>query len=306
MAQAQNKNMSKRSVLTLLLVPVSLLWGQQDSVFKLNVDVDLVEVHVNVTDSKDHPIGNLSKENFKLYEDRVEQNLSVFKYEDIPVSLGLVIDNSRSIEPRQQRLAAAALSFVAKSNPQDETFIVHFDFTARLARDFTASISDLDDTLASVKPFGQTALYDALILALEHMQYAKSQKKAILLITDGIDNVSTHTLDQAVEATKKARVAVYAVGLLSVSGGLKAEDSLVRIAEISGGRAYFPQDVEQARTAMERVARDLREQYTLGYFPTNLNRDGSWRSVRVEMTPDPKVGAKLNANYRHGYYGPSN
>jgi len=306
MAQAQEKNMIKRSVLTLLLVPVSLLWAQQDDVFKLNVDVDLVEVHVNVTDAKDRPIGNLRKENFKLFDDRVEQNLSVFKYEDIPISLGLVIDNSRSIEPRKQRLDAAALSFVGKSNPEDETFIVHFDFTPRISRDFTASISDLDNTLASAKPFGQTALYDALILALQHMQSAKHQKKAILLVTDGIDNVSTHTLDQAIEAVKRARVAVYPVGLLSVSGGEKAEDSLLRIAEVSGGRAFFPQDVEEARTAMERVARDLREQYTLGYFPTNPNRDGAWHSVRVEVTPDPGVQVKLNANYRHGYYGPSN
>src|SRR5438046_10404456 len=104
-------------------------------------------------------------------------------------------------------------------------------------------------------------------------------------MTDGIDNSSKHTLNEAIEATQHAQVAVYVVGLLSVSGGQKAEDSLVRIAEASGGRAYFPQDVEEARTAMERVARDLREQYTLGYFPTNPSRDGSWSYVLVEMKP---------------------
>src|SRR5438132_7667002 len=151
--------------LPLLLCTATLVCAQEESTFKLNVDVDLVEVHVNVTDEHDRPIGNLTKANFSLIEDRVSQEISVFKHEDIPVSLGLVIDNSRSIEPRKQRLDAAAVSFVRKGNAEDETFIVHFDDTARLERDFTASISDLEDTLASVQPFGQTAIYDALILA---------------------------------------------------------------------------------------------------------------------------------------------
>ncbi len=287
------------------LLAASFLWAGQESVFKLNVDVDLIEVHVNVTDGQDRPIGNLTKENFRLSEDRVPQAIAVFKHEDLPVSLGLVIDNSRSIEPRKERLDAAALSFVRKGNPEDETFIVHFDNEARVERDFTASIADLEKTLSNAKPFGQTAIYDALILALDHMDYAKHTKRAILLITDGLDNVSRHTLSEAIDATKRAHVAVYTVGLLSFSGGQKAEDSLLQIAESSGGRAFFPQNLEEARSVMERVARDLREQYTLGYFTANPNRDGGWRSVRVDVTPPrgfPPKG-KLNANYRHGYYG---
>ena len=284
----------------------SLLWGQ-DTAFKLNVNVDLTEVHVNVTDENDRPVGNLKKENFRLFEDRKEQSISVFKHEDIPVSLGLVIDNSRSIEPRKQRLDAAALSFVRKGNVEDETFVVHFDDTVRLNRDFTDSIPLLEETLAGMKPFGQTAIYDALILALDHMENAKHTKRAILLITDGVDNASKHSLGEAVEAAKRARVAVYTVGLLSISGGQKAEDSLIRIAEVSGGRAFFPNDVDEARVVMERVARDLREQYTLGYFPTNIQRSGGWRSIRVDVVPPasfPK-NARLNASYRHGYYGPT-
>src|ERR1051326_5290783 len=194
-------NLKTLILLPLLMAPV--LWAQQDSVFKLNVNVDLTEVHVTVTDDKDHPIGNLQKENFKLFEDRTEQNISVFKHEDIPLSLGLVIDNSRSSEPRKQRMDAAALSFVRKSNPDHETFIVHFDDTARIDRDFTDSIPLLEETLASVKPYGQTAIYDALILALDHMESAKRGKRAILLFTDGVDNSSRHTLGEAVEAAKQ-------------------------------------------------------------------------------------------------------
>jgi len=293
---------------SLLLIPfltASLLWSQ-DSPFKLSVNVDLTEVHVNVTDEKDRPVGNLKKENFRVFEDRKEQQIMVFKHEDAPISLGLVIDNSRSIEPRKQRLDAAALSFVRKSNPNDETFIVHFDDTARIDRDFTDSIPALEEALAGVKPFGQTAIFDALILALEHMENAKHLKKAILLITDGVDNSSKHTMSEAIEATKRSRVAVYTVGLISMSGGQKAEDALIHIAEASGGHAYFPNDVDEARMYMERVARDLREQYTLGYIPTNKN--GGWRSVRVDVLPPPGLPAttKLTANYRHGYYGPGN
>lgn len=294
-----------KSLLLISLLIASGLWAQ-DNVFKLNVNVDLTEVHVNVTDGNDRPIGNLKKENFRIFEDRAEQNISVFKHEDIPVSLGLVIDNSRSIEPRKQRLDAAALSFVRKGNAEDETFIVHFDDEARLNRDFTDSVPLLERTLAGMKPYGQTAIYDALVIALEQMEHAKHTKRAILLITDGVDNASKHTLSEAIEATKRARVAVYTVGLLSVSGGTKAEESLVRIAEASGGRAFFPNDVDEARLYMERVARDLREQYTLGYFPSNSTRNGGWRSIRVDVLPPvglPK-NAKLHASYRHGYYGP--
>jgi Ca-activated chloride channel family protein len=294
-----------KCLLLISWLAVPALWAQ-DEVFKLNVNVDLTEVHVNVTDAYDRPVGNLKQENFRLFEDKTEQKISVFKHEDIPISLGLVIDNSRSIEPRKQRLDAAAVSFVRKSNPDDETFVVHFDNEARLTRDFTASVPLLEETLAAMKPFGQTAIYDALLLALQQMERAQHSKRAILLITDGVDNSSKISLAEAVEAAKRSRVAVYVVGLLSVSGGLKAEESLVRIAQASGGRAFFPNDVAEARTAMERVARDLREQYTLGYFPTNLARNGRWRSIRVEVTPpagSPK-NIRLNASYRYGYYGP--
>jgi len=279
----------------------------QESAFKLNVNVDLTEVHVSVTDEKDHPVGNLKKENFRLFEDRTEQKITVFKYEDIPVSIGLVVDNSRSIEPRKQRLDAAALSFVRKGNAEDETFVVHFDDEPRVSQEFTDSIPVLEDTLARMKPYGQTAIYDALILALDQMGKAKYTKRVILLITDGVDNSSKHTLSEAIEAAKRSRVAIYTVGLLSVSGGQKAEDSLVRLAEVTGGHAYFPNDVDEARMIMERVAKDLREQYTLGYFPTNASRNGAWRSIRVDVAPPQgrRPVPRLNANYRHGYYAPT-
>src|SRR5213593_5306516 len=203
--------MKVNTLIGIQLLIGSLLWAQEDTIFKLNVNVDLTEIHVSVTDEKDRPVGNLTKENFRVFEDQTEQKLSVFKHEDFPVSLGLVIDNSRSMEPRKERLDAAALSFVRKSNPDDETFIVHFDDTARLDRDFTDSIPLLEETLASVQPYGQTAIYDAMILALEHMESAKNGKRAIVLFTDGVDNSSKHTLSEVIDVTKRAHVAVYPV-----------------------------------------------------------------------------------------------
>src|SRR5216117_2779161 len=158
---------------TSLILAIPLFGQDSRRPFTLNVNVDLVEIHVSESDDRDRTVGGLAKNHFRLFENRVEQPISVFKHEDIPLSLGLVIDNSRSIEPRKQRLDAAAVSFVRKGNAEDETFIIHFDDTARLEQDFTASISDLEDTLASVQPFGQTAIYDALILAIDHMQKAK-------------------------------------------------------------------------------------------------------------------------------------
>jgi VWFA-related protein len=276
----------------------------QQSPFKLNVDVDMVELSVSVTDEHDRPVGGLEKDNFVVTEDKVEQPISVFRHEDIPLSLGLVIDNSRSMEPRKARLDAAATAFVRHSNPEDETFIVHFDSEVRLTRGFSRDLPSLEKSLAATQPFGETAIYDAVNVALGEMEKSKYRKKVILLITDGVDNASHANLDQTVEMVKRRGVAIYIVGLLSQSGGVQSETSLIRIAEGSGGHAYFPSTVEEARATIEQMARDLREQYTIGYFSTNPARNGAWRSVRIEIKTPGRAVSRLNAKYRHGYYGP--
>jgi Ca-activated chloride channel family protein len=289
----------------ILILALPLKGQDSPAPFVLSVNSDFMELHVSVVDEKDRNVGGLTMENFKITENGIPQPITIFKHEDIPVSLGLVIDNSRSIEPRKARLDAATLAFVRQSHPDDESFVVHFDFDARLERDFTTKISDLEATLAASKPFGQTAIYDALMLALDQMQKANHQKKALLLVTDGLDNVSHATFAQVLEAVKHSRVAVIVVGLLSAAEGEKAEATLTQIAEASGGRAYFPDDVEQARVMMERAAHDLRTQYTIGYVPSDPAHDGSWRSVRVEIIPPAGSKDKLEADYRHGYYRPT-
>jgi len=291
--------------LLILILALTLKGQDNPAPFVMKVNSDFMELHVSVVDEKDRNVVGLTMENFRIKENGIPQPITIFKHEDIPVSLGLVIDNSRSMEPRKARLDAATLAFVRQSHPDDESFVVHFDSDARLERDFTTKISDLEETLAASKPFGQTAIYDALIVALDQMQKAKHQKKALLLVTDGLDNVSNATFAQALEAVKRSRVAIIVVGLLSASEGEKAEATLTKIAEASGGRAYFPDNVEEARAMMERAAHDLRTQYTIGYVPSDPAHDGTWRSVRLELIPPPGSKEKLNVDYRHGYYRPN-
>jgi Ca-activated chloride channel family protein len=304
--------MKKLSLISSVLLLIAASVGAQDAIQPetpqnhrpFSVNVDLVELHVAVVDGAGRPVGGLGQQNFKVKENNILQPITVFKHEDRPVSLGLVVDNSRSIEPRKARLDAAALSFVDRSNPDDETFIIHFDSEVKLSRSFTHDRSSLHREQAGAKPFGETALYDAIMLGLDTMDEARYSKKALLVITDGIDNRSKTTLEQIVARASREDVMIFPVGLLSQSGGLKAEDSLISIAEATGGRAYFPQTPEEARIMIDLIAKDLREQYTIAYLPTNVLRDGRWRSVRVELDPPKGYPKDLQMNYRHGYYAP--
>lgn len=290
--------------LVVVLLTVAAPLTAQESNFTLNINVDLVELHVSVFDDDDRPVSGLKKDQFVIKEDQIEQRIELFRQEDQPVSLGLVLDNSRSVEPRKERLDAAALAFVRHSNPDDETFIVTFDEEARLAQAFTQDQSALERTLRDTKPFGQTALYDAVLQAVGQMETTRHTKRAILVITDGVDNASRASLDEVLRTVRHAPVAIYTIGLLSQYGGEKAESDLRAIAQAGGGRAYFPQTVQDVRTITEKIARDLREQYTIGYIPNNAVRDGRWRSVRVEVQ-QPLGTKRLFVNYRHGYYGPA-
>src|SRR5215472_12902409 len=220
--------------------------------------VDAVEVNlpVSVLDKDGHPVDGLKQENFQVFEDKVPQTIKTFRHEDIPLSVGLVIDNSGSMRNKRERVNSAALAFVRESNPNDETFIVNFDDSAYLEQDFTASIGDLIDALENIDARGETALYDALYLAAEKVtKDGKKDKKAILLITDGEDNASKYGINKAIEALRQSKVTVYAVGLLEEDdqrGGLfkkppskKAKEDLIKFADITGGQAYFPKNLDE-------------------------------------------------------------
>ena len=290
----------------LFLLSTPPVHAQTPADFTLAVDVDLVELQITVLDENDRHVRGLTREDFQITEDQIEQDVSLFRNDDKPVSLGVIIDNSRSMERKKERVDTAALSFVQHSNPQDETFLIHFDDQVRLAQDFTGDITAIEATLASISPYGQTALFDAIMLGIETIEEGQYDQKAILLVSDGSDNASSHVFEEVLEAARQAGVAIYSIGILSDSEvGRKARQGLEELSEITGGRSFFPTRAEEIPALTESVAHELRELYTVGYSPTNARRDGTWRSVRINVTQPPET-PRYKTNYRHGYYAPDN
>jgi Ca-activated chloride channel homolog len=275
---------------------------------KIKVDVNLVVLHTSVFDDRGKFVDGLTQDNFRVYEDKVEQKLSIFKREDIPVSMGLVIDNSGSMRDKRPRVNEAALTLVQSSNPQDEAFVVNFndDFYLDLDKDFTNSIPELKEALERIDARGSTALYDAIIGSLDHLKKGSKEKKVLLIVTDGEDNTSRNTLEKTIREIQKTDTVVYTIGLLSEESKKSAKAArraLTSIAQASGGVAYFPENVEDVHSICEQVAHDIRHQYTLAYYPSNAARDGTFRSVHVDVIP-PRGHGKLTARTRNGYYAP--
>jgi Ca-activated chloride channel homolog len=280
--------------------------GGQDS--RIRVDVNLVVLHTTVLDDRGRFADGLKQENFRVFEDKVEQKLSVFKREDIPVSMGLVIDNSGSMRDKRPRVNQAAITLVEASNPQDEAFVVNFndDFYLDLDKDFTNSIPELKEALERIDSRGSTALYDAIIGSLDHVKKGSKDKKVLLVVTDGEDNTSHNSLEKTVREVQKTDTVIYTIGLLSEESkknAKRAKRALEQIAQASGGLAYFPENVEDVHNICEQVAHDIRNQYTLAYYPTNIKRDGTFRAVQVEVIP-PRGRGKLVPRTRNGYYAP--
>lgn len=276
---------------------------------RIKLDVSLVVLHTTVQDDRGKFVDGLSKDAFRVYEDKVEQKLSIFKREDIPVSMGLVIDNSGSMRDKRPRVNEAALTLVQNSNPQDEAFVVNFndDFYLDLDKDFSSSIPELKEALERIDARGSTALYDAIIGSLDHLKKGKKEKKVLLIVTDGEDNTSRNSLEKTLREIQKTDTVIYTIGLLeqeSKKNAKNAKKALIAIAQASGGVAYFPENVGDVHEICEQVAHDIRHQYTLAYYPSNTARDGSFRTVHVDVIP-PRGTGKLVARTRNGYYAPS-
>src|ERR1700675_2013501 len=262
--------------------------GKQGSIVK--VDVELVVLHTTVLDDRHRFADGLKSENFRVFEDKVEQKLSVFKREDVPVSMGLVIDNSGSMREKRPRVNEAALTLVQASNPRDEAFVVNFndDFYLDLDKDFTSSIPELKEALERIDSRGSTALRDAVIGSLDHLKKGSRDKKVLLIVTDGEDNTSRNSLEKTLRKIQKTSTVIYTIGLLGQENKRSAKNAkkaLAEIAQASGGLAFFPENVEDVHSICEQVARDIRNQYTLAYYPSNTKRDGTYRTVQVEVIP---------------------
>jgi Ca-activated chloride channel homolog len=275
----------------------------------IKIDVGLVVLHTSVIDDRGKFADGLKPENFRVFEDKLEQKLATFKREDVPVSMGLVIDNSGSMRDKRPRVNEAALTLVESSNPQDEAFVVNFndDFYLDLDKDFTNSIPELKEALERIDSRGSTALFDAVIGSLDHLKKAARDKRVLLVVTDGEDNSSHNSLEKTLREIQKTDTVIYTIGLL---GDEKRKDknhamkALKQIAEASGGLAFFPESVDDVHTICEQVAHDIRNQYTLTYYPSNTKKDGTFRAVSVQVIP-PRGRGKLVARTRNGYYAPN-
>jgi len=281
----------------------------KDSDFTLSVDVNLVLLHVSVQDEKGELVKNLKKDEFAVYEDKVQQELSLFKEEDVPVSIGLVIDNSGSMRTKRERVNRAALTFVRTSNPQDEIFLINFNDQVFIDQDFTKNHDDLRDVLEGIDARGGTSLYDAIYLSLEHIREGKEDKKALLLISDGEDRDSRYKYETVLEFARESHASIFVIGLFDKEGERsraqkKAAKHLQELAEDTGGKYFFPESVDEVESICTEVAREIRNQYTLGYKPTNTRRDGTWRTVNVRLN-STKNSKKLVARTKRGYYAPT-
>jgi Ca-activated chloride channel family protein len=284
--------------------------GQQEKGGSIKASVDLVVLHVTVTDEAGQFAGDLKKGDFRVFENKVQQEVSVFSREDVPVSMGLVIDNSGSMREKREQVNSAAMTFVKTSNPQDEAFVVNFndEYYLDTDGDFTSDQKDLNNALSRIDTRGSTALYDAVIGSLEHLKKAHKDKRALLVITDGDDDASRKTLSEAMKAAAQSNAAIYAIGVFSTDDR-RNDKKMVRrstkelkdLAEVTGGMAYFPETLNDVAPVCEQVARDIRNQYTLGYYPTNPQKDGTFRPVNVQLVSTGGHG-KLSVRTRTGYY----
>ncbi len=278
--------------------------------YKIRTQVSLVVLHVSVLNDRSVFVPGLIEDNFRVLEDKVEQKLSVFKQEDVPVSFGLVVDNSGSMRDKRPQVNAAALTFVKTSNPQDEGFVVNFndDYYLDTEHDFTSDLPELRTALERIDARGSTALYDAVIGSLDHLKKGTRDKKVILLVTDGEDDASTHSLENAIERAQRADAVIYAVGVFSDEdikhdrrAMKKARTALSDLANATGGLAFFPETADDTEAICTQIAHDIRNQYTIAYYPTNTAHDGSFRAVQVQVAP-PRSSGKLTVRTRTGYY----
>lgn len=270
-------------------------------------EVEIVDVYVTVTDRSGSLVRTLTKDNFRVFEDGVEQTVSHFSSEDAPYTVGLVLDRSGSMTGVLADVFDAALHTLQASKPDDEAFAAVFDHRVDLVQDFTLDRKVLERALDKVRPGGETALYDAVRSALRHIQGSRYRKKALLVVTDGADNRSETAYPDLLRSLGQEPVIVYVVGFFAGPGRRPDEardvDRLGRLAETTGGKAYFPADMEACKRACVEIASELRQQYSLGYYPSNTEYSGAWRTIRVEVVgPAPERTGTVSIRARAGYY----
>src|SRR6202140_266031 len=279
--------------------------GQSSSdsgVFVFKKEVEEVVLHATAMDDKNHLVTTLDKSAFSVFENNQLQTLTSFRHEDVPVAMGIVIDNSGSMREKRDKVNKAALNLVRSSNPQDQVFVVNFNDEYYLDQAFTSDINKLREALEKVEARGGTALYDAIVASADYMKKnAKLQKKVLFVVTDGEDNASRESLEEAVRRLQEENgPTVYAIGLLGEEKARRARRALETIAQRTGGIAFLPRTLDEVDQISSSVAHDIRNQYTIGYKPTTPKSAGGYRAIGVEA--HAKGYGKLTIRTRSGYY----
>jgi VWFA-related protein len=297
-------------MLVILLFQLASFAAQLESAapnpYTIKVNVGLAVLPITVTDHGKHSAAGLKEENFEVYEDGRRQKIVLFEDKDAPVTVGLVVDNSLSMEPKRTAVVAAAMAFAKSSNPLDELFVVNFNQSIHfeLPEDvhFIRNPGELHAALSVIRSSGRTALYDAVGEALEHLKLGTGNKKYLIVVSDGGDNASHHSRSEILASAKRSNAAIYTVAILNENFADQDPAFLGKLAHESGGRFYSPKTVPEVVSALELIARDIRQQYTLGYVPINQTEDGKFRHIRVTASA-PGEG-RLAVRTREGYLAP--
>ena len=276
--------------------------GQDPGPFKIAVDVDLVVLQATVRDRKGSIVSDVREQDFEVYEDGVRQSIRLFKHEDIPVTVGLVVDHSGSMQHKLPDVVAAAGTFVRSSNREDQMFVVNFNEHVTLGlpaeMSFSNSSEELERAIWRAGTTGQTALYDAVAEALERLRAGSRDKKVLMVISDGGDNASKHSLAEVLKMAGQSSAVVYTIGIFDQQDPDQNPGVLRHLAQATGGEAYFPEQLDEVVPICERIARDIRHQYTIGYFPTSRSQPGVYRTIRVVANG---TAGKLSVRARSGY-----
>ena len=276
---------------------------EDQGIYVFHKNVDEVLLHATVIDSHQHIVTNLDRSAFSVVEEGKPQTILSFHHVDIPVAMGIVIDNSGSMREKRNKVNQAALNLVRSSNPKDEVFVVNFNDEQYLDQDFTNDLLKLKDALEKIDARGGTALYDAVVASADHLkQNARLEKKVLFVVTDGEDNASTESLEQAVRNLQQENgPSVYAIGLLGDEEHPKrARKALQILAERTGGIAFFPKTLDEVDEISRTIANDIRNQYAIGYKPSTPKSAGGFRQVVV--TAKAKGHGKLTVRTKSGYY----
>ena len=280
--------------------------GVSDDGYTIRLNADMVLLSATVLDRHNALVSGLSKDDFRIYENGIRQQIKDCSHEDISVTVGILVDNSGSMAPKRDDVIAAALAFARSSNPQDQMFVVNFNdyvwFGLPADIPFTDQQVQLRRALSGIETVGQTSLYDGIVASLDHLKQGNRDKKALILITDGGDTASKHSLGQVVVLAQQSAAVIYAIGILDEQDSDQNPAVLKRIAKETGGEAFFPHSSRDITAICESIARDIRNQYTLTYIPKIASRDGRYRTIVVKASSHDR--GHLSVRTRVGYLVP--